>query len=107
MANDIDRKERAYREMGFGAITAGRYGRALREAAELGPLGAIQKDIARMTAAITGAPAPPGYGPPFSPAMLARATGLAEDAVNMPLEDARRVRDSLRGMLRRAGIQRP
>lgn len=104
MVRSIEERVAAYAGQGYGPLTVARFERALREAAELGPLGAVQADISRLTAAITGGAKPQG---PFAPAALSRLTGLAADAVDMPLKDVRRVRDTLRRALERAGLPTP
>ncbi|KKN30528.1 hypothetical protein LCGC14_0833130 [marine sediment metagenome] len=70
-------------------------------------IGFLQRDIERLVGAITGAVAPAGLGPYFSPSVIARATKLAQDAASMPIEDARRAKKALQRIAENAGIPLP
>ena len=103
MPKSIEEQVAAFRASGFGPQTVARFERSLRETAEFGPLGFVQRDIDRMTAAITGA----GVAGAPGPRVLARVTKLAADAVDMPIQDARRVRRALQRIADTAGIPLP
>jgi len=102
---EIEYAVHRFAEVGFGPIRTGRYRRALTEISQFGPLGFLQRDAERLRAAIT-------KGLPYAPmptarqqTLIARANQLAQDILNMPLEDARRARKSLQRIVREVGIE--
>lgn len=102
---EIEYAARRFAEIGFGPERVARYRRALTEVSEFGPLGFLQRDAKRLRAAIT-------KGLPFAPmptereqTLFSRANKLAQDIINMPLEEARKARKSLQRIARQVGIE--
>lgn len=102
---EIEYAARSFAHIGFGPARVERYRRALTEVSFFGPLGFAQRDAERLRAAIT-------KGLPYAPMpterqqkLIARANQLAQDILNMPLEDARRARKALQRIAKEVGVQ--
>ncbi|GAH87353.1 unnamed protein product [marine sediment metagenome] len=101
----IEDAARMFERVGMGPVRTMRYKRAITEVSRYGPLGFLQRDAERIRAAIT-------RGLPFAPmptgrqqTLIARANKLAQDIIHMPLEDARRARESLKRIAREVGVE--
>ena len=104
MAKSIAERVASYRDMGFGPRTVAEFERSLRETAEFGPLGFVQRDIDRVMTAITEGVPGAGQRTTEQQNMVTRGLKLVEGVASMPIADARRVRKSLRGVAERSGI---
>jgi len=94
-----------FSRVGMGPLRTERYRRAMTEVTQYGPLGFVQRDAERIRAAITrglpGAPMPTGR----QQTLISRANKLAQDILNMPLEEARKARGSLKRIAREVGVE--
>ncbi len=107
MAKSIEAKVAAYRELGYGPKTVARFERSLRETAEFGPLGFVQRDIGRIMDAITeGLPGGPLVAS-RQQGLMARATKAVADLASLPIEDARKAREAVKRIAETAGIPLP
>jgi len=101
----IEDAARMFSRVGMGPLHTERYRRAMMEVSQYGPLGFLQRDAERIRAAITkglpGAPMPTAR----QQSLIARANQLAQDILNMPLEDARRARKSLQRIAHEVGVE--
>ena len=89
---------KGFRDIGFGPLHVGRYERSMKEVMRYGPLGFAQRDIERITKAISHVAG--GQGD-----IASRAENLAQQALNMPLEDVRKIRHRLQDMAKKVGAQ--